>query len=165
VLFLFTDGFEDGLGEVARGMKGAEKGEGGARGRKEEGPGLDRIYALIDSAFNRRVFRLAEHRNPFLEGELVLDLSTCSGSVEEAVMALVSAEQILRLHPAEEATEKDRVTVDRRIDAFLSKHYPQYGRYFAHKLETEESRDTVTFTHLKVDDQYDDLTILAIRKK
>ena len=165
VLFLFTDGFEDGLGEVARGMKGTEENGGPARGPKEAGPGLERIYALIDAVFSRRVFRLSGHRNTFLEGDLEFDFTGCSGSVEEAVMALVSAEKVLRLLPAPDATEKDRVNVDRRIDAFLAKHYPHYGRYFTRKLEAGENKETVTFTNLKEDSQYDDLTILAIRKK
>jgi hypothetical protein len=54
--------------------------------------------------------------------------------------------------------------VDRRVDAFLSKHYGKYERYFARKLKTKEE-EFVTFTHLREDPQYDDLTILAIRKK
>jgi HAMP domain-containing protein len=164
VLFLFTDGFEDGLGEVARGMKGKE-GPGDLQGPKEEGPGMERIYGVIDAVFNHRVFKLGGHRNPLLEPELEFDFSGCSASVEEAVLALVAVEKVLRLQPAADAGEKDRVSVERHVDTFLSKHYGQYGRYFTRRLEVREDDESVTFTHLREDAQYDDLTILAVRKK
>jgi hypothetical protein len=76
-----------------------------------------------------------------------------------------SVEKLMRLQPAADAAEKDRVNVDRRVDAFLSKHYGQYGRYFTRKLEAGDGGELVSFTHLREDPQYDDLTILAIRKK
>jgi hypothetical protein len=85
--------------------------------------------------------------------------------VEEAVLALVAVEKVLRLLPAADATEKDRVNVDRRVDAFLSKHYGQYARYFTRRLEEGQEGEAVTFTHLREEAQYDDLTILAVRKK
>jgi serine phosphatase RsbU (regulator of sigma subunit) len=165
VLFLFTDGFEDGLGEVARGMKGSDEKQGPAASAKEESPGMERIYAVIDAVFKRRAFKLSGHRNPLLEPELEFDFTGCSGSVEEAVLALVSVEKLMRLQPAADAAEKDRVNVDRRVDAFLSKHYGQYGRYFTRKREAADGGELVSFTHLREDPQYDDLTILAIRKK
>ncbi len=171
VLFLFTDGIEDGLGEVARGMKGAEArpdGEprqGAARPADDSGNGMERIYAVIDAVFNRRMFKLRGHHNPLLEPELEFDFSGCSGSVEEAVLGLVCVEKVLRLQPAADAGEKDRVNVDRRVDAFLQKHYGQYPRYFARRLEAREDEESAIFTHLREDPQYDDLTILAVRKK
>jgi hypothetical protein len=57
------------------------------------------------------------------------------------------------------------VEVDRNIDAFLKKHFKQYNRYFQRIVTSEEDRSYVTYSGLKEDDQYDDLTILAIRKK
>jgi serine phosphatase RsbU (regulator of sigma subunit) len=165
VLFLFTDGFEDGLGEVARGMKGNGEKEGPAGGSEGESPGMERIYAVINAVFQRLVFKLSGHHNPLLEPELEFDFTGCSGSVEEAVLALVSVEKLMRLQPAADAAEKDRVNVDRRVDAFLAKHYGQYGRYFTRRLEEGNGGELVGFTHLREDPQYDDLTILAIRKK
>ncbi len=165
ILFLFTDGFDDGLGEVAQKKKRQEAGQAPAQGPKEEGPGMERIYAVADSVFNRRTYKLAGHLNPLLEAELEFDFTTCSGSVEEAVLALVAVEKVLRLQPAAEATEKDRVNVDRRVDAFLSKHYKQYGRYFTRRQDAAQQEESVTFTHLREAEQYDDLTILAVRKK
>jgi hypothetical protein len=163
VLFLFTDGFEDGLGEVAAQQRGKE-----AEARpvpNKENPGMQRIYAVIDAVFNRRPFKLSGHLNPLLEPELEFDFTSCSGSVEEAVLGLVAVEKVLRLQPAPDAAEKDRVNVDRHVDAFLSKHYGQYGRYFSRKLEAGQEGEHVTFTHLREEAQYDDLTILALRKK
>jgi serine phosphatase RsbU (regulator of sigma subunit) len=165
VLFLYTDGFDDGLGEEERRKEGMEKREGQSGGRQEEGPGMERIYAIVDSVFNHRIYKLSGHLNPLLDPDLVFDFTTCSGSVEEAVLALVAVEKVLRLLPAADATEKDRVNVDRRVDAFLSKHYGQYARYFTRRLEAGQEGEAATFTHLREEAQYDDLTILAVRKK
>jgi len=146
-------------------MKGAEPQQGPAQSSEDSGHGMERIYAVIDAVFNCRVFKLTGHHNPLLEPELQFDFTDCSASVEEAVMALVSVEKVLRLHPAADAAEKDRVKVDRRVDAFLQKHYGQYARHFTRRLEAREDEESVTFTHLREDAQYDDLTILAVRKK
>jgi hypothetical protein len=180
VLFLFTDGIEDGLGEVARGMKGTAPPEGAPKegaaresqpgasrpkAAEEAGQGMRRIYAVIDAVFNQRMFTLGGHGNTLLEPELEFDFTSASGSVEEAVLGLIAVEKVLRLQPAADAAEKDRVSVDRRVDAFLQKHYRGYGRHFSRKLPAAEEGETVSFSHLREDAQYDDLTILAIRKK
>jgi len=47
----------------------------------------------------------------------------------------------------------------------LKKHFKQYDRYFRTAVAGDEEHSYVTYSHLKEDDQYDDLTILAIRKK
>ena len=174
ILFLFTDGIEDGLGEEKRlmGAPGGGSGEsaspavaGEAKGVAEKSIAIQRIYEIIDSVLNRRRYTLRGHHNPALKEDPSFDFTRCRGTVEEAVLALVSVERILRVLPEPGATAEDRVRVDRRIDAFLQEHFEQYGRYLTHRVESEEAVDTVTFSHLLEDEQYDDLTILVTRKK
>ena len=50
------------------------------------------------------------------------------------------------------------------IDEFLQTHFEQYALYFDQKVDKEEQGTLVTFGGLREDDQYDDLTILCIRK-
>ena len=78
---------------------------------------------------------------------------------------MVSVEKVFRLNPDTSATGEDHVDVDKNIDAFLKKHFKQYERYFRTIVPSDEERSYLTFSRLKEDDQYDDLTILAIRKK
>jgi hypothetical protein len=168
ILFLFTDGIEDGLGEVKRLMGGVEEGEKGAGEKPATGEelGIPRIYAVIDSVLNQRQIAITGHHNPLLREDPRFDFSRCQGSVEEAVLALVSVEKVLRVLPDPSATAADRIRVDRRIDAFLREHFMQYEQVFSRPVETDDTvSETVTFSHLKEEEQYDDLTILVVRKK
>ena len=54
--------------------------------------------------------------------------------------------------------------IENQIDEFLQSHFDQYSLYFANRIEREDQADSITFTHLREDSQYDDLTILGIRK-
>ena len=96
--------------------------------------------------------------------ELTFDFTSCQGSVKEAVLALISVEKVFRLVPDPSAGEGDRISVDRQVDEFLQTHFEQYGALFAHPVEGPDAAARL-FCRLKEDEQYDDLTILAIRKK
>jgi hypothetical protein len=119
----------------------------------------------LNAVYNRRHFNLQKYHNPLPGEELTFDFTSCEGRVEEAVLAMVSVEKVFRIYPDPSAGGADTVKVDPKIDAFLQKHFNQYSRYFAHRLQSEEGVDLVEFSHLKEDDQYDDLTILALRKR
>jgi hypothetical protein len=98
---------------------------------------------------------------------MVFDFTGCAGTVEEAVLAMVAVEKVFRLYLDPSAGPEDRVYMDKRIDAFLRRHFNLFGKYFSHPLETGEETppDRVAYARLKEDEQYDDLTILAVRKK
>jgi hypothetical protein len=85
--------------------------------------------------------------------------------VKEAVLAVVSAEKVFRVVLDPTAGDGNRVEVDAKIDAFLKKHFIQYQRYFAHRLEGQPDDAYVQFSHLVEDEQRDDLTILVVRRK
>jgi hypothetical protein len=100
------------------------------------------------------------------EEKLQFDFSGGGASVEEAVLALIAVDKVFRLVPDPAAGPGDRVQVDTRVADFLKKHFRQYERYFSHPVTVDEQRKgTLLFSHLREDDQYDDLTILAIHKK
>jgi serine phosphatase RsbU (regulator of sigma subunit) len=176
-VFLFTDGIE----EAKRSFRNerfqpiscdepglAENEEHGGthlKGSDNEELGTIRIYDIINAVFNRQVFRLLKFHNPIPEEDLIFDFSECAGTVEEAVLAIVSVEKVFRLNPDPSATEDDRVAVDKNIDGFLKKYFKQFDRYFRAPLPSAEEQPVVVYGRLKEDEQYDDLTILAIRKK
>jgi hypothetical protein len=176
-VFLFTDGIEEAKRTFRNerfetvvcdepGLEdNAEHGGTHLKGADNEELGQIRIYDIINAVFNRETFRLVKFHNPIPEEDLLFDFTGCEGTVKEAVLAMVSVEKVFRLNPDPSATEEDHVAVDKNIDAFLKDHFKQYDRYFRRKVESEEEHSFVTYSHLKEDDQYDDLTILAIRKK
>jgi hypothetical protein len=51
------------------------------------------------------------------------------------------------------------------VDQFLKDHFLRYADFFANPVEDPRNKEYVYFPGLKEDEQYDDLTILAIRKK
>ena len=176
-VFLFTDGIEEAKRTFRNerfesivcdepGLEdNAEHGGTHLKGSDNEEMGLIRIYDLINAVFNRQTYRLVKFHNPIPDEDLLFDFSACEGTVEEAVLAMVSVEKVFRLNPDPSAEKEDHVEVDKNIDAFLRKHFRQFERYFHTRLAGDEERSYVSYGFLKEDEQYDDLTILALRKK
>jgi hypothetical protein len=123
------------------------------------------VYKIINAVMNRESYSLEKWHNPIAGEELLFDFSDCDGSIEDAILAIIAVDKVFRINPDPSAAEADQVDVDRNIDAFLKKHFKQYERYFHTAVPSDEERSHVTYSHLKEDEQYDDLTILAIRKK
>jgi serine phosphatase RsbU (regulator of sigma subunit) len=135
---------------------------------EDEMMGNDRIKAIFEAAMNKGSFRLEKMYNPVVGEELVFDFSGCEPSAESAVMALVSVEKIWRTYPDPRAGDNNRIMLDKVVDDFLKKTFSHYSKYFSHPLENpnpDEYPNYNFYTHLMEDDQYDDLTLLAIRKK
>jgi serine phosphatase RsbU (regulator of sigma subunit) len=176
-LFMFTDGFEEAkrsfrnaAGEVVPceepGVKDGEPhGETHSRGQTSEEFGIPRIEAIVDAVFAHQTYRLV--RSHVAEGSEALDFdfSTCAGTVKEAVLALVAVEKVFRLFKEPAFGPGNRISVEPKIDEFLQKHFLQYASLFEHRVDSPAGAGTVTFTHLKEDEQYDDLTILVLRRK
>jgi hypothetical protein len=74
-------------------------------------------------------------------------------------------EKVYRLVADPQAGEESKVAVDEKVNAFLKNHFLQYPRYFSHAIDGRGGGGSVTFSHLREDEQYDDLTILVIRRK
>jgi len=135
-------------------------------GQADEEMGPDRVQAIINAVMNRQVYTLHKWHNP--EGdekELRFDFSSCQGSVEEVIKALVSVEKMFRCYRNPAATENNRVLVDKTIDAFLKEHFLQYRHYCSFTRENPGNSAYMYYTHISEDEQYDDLTILGIKRK
>ena len=78
---------------------------------------------------------------------------------------LIAVEKVFRLYPDSSAGSDHPVNIDKKIDEFLKGHFDQYSLYFGHPLETAEGSQVNIYASIKEDEQYDDLTILALRKK
>ena len=175
-LFLFTDGFEeakrklrDSSFEVMQcdepGLKPSEEHLGThKKGDDNEEFGTARIYGIVNAVFNKGFYRLEKSHNPVPGEELVFDFSGCSGMLEEAVLALVAVEKVYRLIPDPSAGNDSKVAVEAKVDAFLKKHFLQYPQYFSRKQDGHDGASSLVFTNLKEDEQYDDLTLLVVRR-
>ncbi|MDR2259307.1 MAG: SpoIIE family protein phosphatase [Treponema sp.] len=176
ILLLYTDGIE----EAKRKFRDAEFKEilcteGGAPndtphgnhvvGQGDEEMGPDRVQEIINAVMNKNVYTLYKYHNPEGEVELKFDFSECDGKVEEVIMAMVSVEKMFRCYKNPKADDDARVLVDKKVDEFLKKHFLQYRNYCSYTREYPGSDAYMYYTRVREDDQYDDLTILGIKRK
>jgi hypothetical protein len=178
VLLLYTDGIE----EAKRHFRDADfkivpctdvpKDQTHANhsgGQDNEEFGYDRITAILTAVENRGSYRLVKQHDPVPDDVLSFDFSTCKGSLEEKVLSLIAVEKVFRMYPDPQATESDYVLVDEKVDKFLELHFDQYRLYCSKKKPyadpQQDNPGYLLYAGIKEDDQYDDLTILGIRRK
>jgi hypothetical protein len=174
ILLLYTDGLEEGkrLFRDER-FEVIECREGGAPvntphdthvvGQRGEEIGAARQTAVINAAMNRGRYKLYKYHNPAGEQTLDFDYAACRGTTEELVMAMVSAEKVFRMYKNPNAGDEARVLVDRKVDAFLKKHFLQYSHYCSRAIPAETPGYRY-YLGVQEDEQYDDLTILGIKR-
>lgn len=134
----------------------------------EEEFGNERVKAIVEAVLSRARFRLEKAGNPVPDQVITFDYSSCEGTLEEVVLALISAEKLFRMYPDPRATEKDLVLVDSKIDDFLEKHLDQYRILLKDKRRDNPDKDHPeyrVYAGIREDEQYDDLTLMAIRRK
>jgi hypothetical protein len=81
---------------------------------------------------------------------------------------MVSVDKIFRMYPTPRAGEPNRIMIDQKVDEILKKTFRGYANYFHHPIENPNTADYPNYnfyTHMMEDDQYDDLTLLALRRK
>ncbi|MDR1949842.1 MAG: SpoIIE family protein phosphatase [Spirochaetaceae bacterium] len=174
ILFLYTDGIEEAkrrfrdadFTEVlcTEGTDGSPHGNHVA-GQGDEEMGADRVEAIINAVMNRRSYTLHKYHNPEGEKDLTFDFSACQGRVEEVIMALISVEKIFRLYKDPGAGADSLVLVDKKVDSFLKNHFLQYRTYCNDIREIPKNDTYMYYTRVREDAQYDDLTILGIKRK
>ena len=134
-------------------------------GQADEEMSPERVEEIINAVMAKKIYSLKKYHNPEGDTELQFDFSTCEGNAEEVIMAMVSVEKMFRCYKSPNADENSRVLVDKKVDGFLKNHFLQYRRYCINTKEYPENEAYMYYTHVKEDEQYDDLTILGIKRK
>ncbi|MDR1857922.1 MAG: SpoIIE family protein phosphatase [Treponema sp.] len=174
ILLLYTDGIEESKrmfrdmsyrGIVCTAGNAGESHGNHVIGEQGEEMGAQRVQDIVNAVLKQQAYSLYKWHNPEGEQDLVFDFSACKGKPEEIIMALVSVEKMFRCYRHPRATEANRVLVDRKIDAFLKKHFLQYQSYCGRTRECLGNDSYLYYTHLMEDEQYDDLSILGIKRK
>jgi hypothetical protein len=175
ILLLYTDGIEEAkrnfrdshFREIvcAEGPNGAPHGNHVAgQGNEELGP--DRIKRIVEALMNRGVYTLHKWHNGEGDRPLHFNFAGCEDKVEEMIMALVSVEKMFRCYKdTRPGGEDSRVLVDKKIDGFLKVHFLEYRNYCADTRPYPGNDAYMYYTRIEEDEQYDDLTILGIKRK
>jgi serine phosphatase RsbU (regulator of sigma subunit) len=179
MLFLYTDGIEESkrkfrdekFNEIlcAESITGLRGSHGNHRpGQAVEEMGRDRVEGIINAVMNKEQYYLRKYHNPEGEGALHFDFSSCAEEVDEVILALVSAEKMFRVFRRPGAhrggDEASKVLVDRTVDTFLRKHFRHYQTYCSRTKDYSENPGYMYYTGINEDPQYDDITILGIRR-
>lgn len=175
VLLLYTDGIEEAKRNfrddneniikcMESGLAEGEIHESHTVGDDNEEMGPDRVTQIIESVYAKRKFKLHKFHAWADQEDFDFDFTTCEGSAEDAIMALVSVEKVFRLYRPKEPKPTDRVKVDKNIDEFLHQHFNQYSEYCSDRQEIQDDPTHIYYCGVKEDPQYDDLTLIAIKK-
>jgi serine phosphatase RsbU (regulator of sigma subunit) len=175
ILLLYTDGIEEAKRKFrnaafqeilcAQGETDTPH-ENHTSGQADEELGPDRVMDIINAVMNKQVYTLHKWHNPEAEdSDLQFDFSSCQGTVEEVITAMVSVEKMFRCYKNPSHTEDNRVLVEKTVDTFLKEHFLQYRRYCSFSRENPDNAAYTYYTHISEDEQYDDLTILGIKRK
>ncbi|MCL2373953.1 MAG: SpoIIE family protein phosphatase [Treponema sp.] len=175
ILLLYTDGieeskrkfrdpaFQDILCEA--GTKDTPH-ENHIVGQADEEMGPERVQEIINAVMNKKMYSLQKWHNPEGDGRVLqFDFSSCSGTAEDVIMAMVSVEKMFRCYKNPADSQDSRVLVEKTVDAFLKEHFLQYRHYCLFTEETPGNPAYMYYTHVNEDEQYDDLTILGIKRK
>ncbi|MDC7240686.1 MAG: SpoIIE family protein phosphatase [Spirochaetales bacterium] len=179
ILFLFTDGIEEAQrhfrtseyklmdcdGSCDMSLVGDESYDSHKQGEDFEELGIPRMEQIIESVLHKETYDLYQYHKPNPDLKLSFDFTGCEGTMKEAVLALISVEKVFRLVPDPSAGPNDRIRIDNKIDDFLKVHFDQYRDYFKYPIPDEEYPEYTYYSHLKEDEQFDDLTVLGIHKK
>ena len=130
--------------------------------------GKERIKKIIESVFLKEKYQLIKKENPITDKNLkmIFDFTTLTGSTEDVIMALVSVEKIFRLYQT--TSKYDYSLVDKKIDKFLQQHFNRYDAICNSKEELTNidlKDEYINYISIKEEDQTDDLTLVAIKKK
>lgn len=173
ILFLYTDGIEESQRNLCRPVSNANNGARlkaaqksiGSRGAESEMLGKQRVEAIIESVFAKKKFTLNKKQCDGNDEILHFDFSSCDGTIEEAVLALISVEKVFRMYKDTTVQSFDCVQVDKKIDTFLSKYFLQYAFYCCDKTPHPIYDEYFYYQKITEDIQYDDLTILGIARR
>ncbi len=164
ILLLFTDGLEESKRTLRdESFQPTVVGEGDQAVDNEEFTN-DRIHDIVRCMQAGSVYRLERYRSSVPE-ELVFDFSGLEPTARNAVLALVAVEKVFRLVPDPSAGSDVSVSVDVVVDEFLRNTFSAYDDYFRYPDEQRSDSNYRRFTHIYEDEQYDDLTVLLVRKK
>jgi hypothetical protein len=153
ILLLYTDGIEDSKRMM---------------GQWSEQMGLQRVCDIVNAVMNCGDYNLYKQHEPKgddPEEELRFNFSGCGEKVEDLIMALAAVEKMFRCRYDPRAAGNEWALVDKKIDAFLKDHFLQYRTYCAHTCEYPVNNSYLYYTHLREDEQYDDLAMLGIKRK
>ena len=124
-----------------------------------------RIHDIIAAVQSRGSYRLEKTLNPDPSTVLEFDYRSCSDEGRDVVLAIVAAERVFRLVPDPTAGAEAKIAIDRIVVQFLREHFRQFDQFFGYPVGHNDDAEYLQFSHLREDEQFDDITMLAVYRK
>ena len=167
--------FTDGIDESRRLMRNTDLSviqhvENGRTVDASEEFGIERIHDIAVCAMTQSVYAFNRMKE-IVSAPLKFDFNNIPISAMSVVKGIVAAEHIFRLYPIAHAdgytsTEKDKsVYLDKEVIAFIADTFSQFPLFFGHEITQKSESSHQRYSNLLEEDQYDDITIVALRKK
>ncbi len=175
VLLLYTDGIEEAkrnfrdakdniIACKEDGLSEGDEHETHKVGETSEEMTPERVTEIIETVYAKGIYNLRKCHNANSNEEFSFDFSNSEGTAEDAIMALVSIEKVFRMYRPAVPAPTDRIKVDKKIDEFLRLHFREYSVYCMERSEIETDATHIYYHGVLEDPQYDDLTLIAIKK-
>lgn len=165
VLFLYTDGIEEAKRIIRKPNGEIIKSDGNNRDEeKNEEFSPERVSEIIEAVFERRIYTLKKNQEGENALEFTFDFTRAEANAENAIMALVSIEKIFRIYKPFKPNGNEKIKVDKKIDEFLRQYFKNYGEWCSERSEVEDDPTQLYYIGLCEDPQYDDLTLVSVKK-
>lgn len=165
VLFLYTDGIEEAKRLIRRSDGSVILSKGNNRDEEmSEEFSPERVKDIIEAVFDQRLYTLKKNMEGEVPLEFNFDFTRMEASAENAIMALVSIEKIFRIYKPYKENGSEKIKVDKKIDFFLRLCFKEYSDYCSQRVEDEEDQTSLYYMGLCQDPQYDDLTLVSVKK-
>ena len=165
VLFLYTDGIEEAKRIIRKPNGQIIKSDGNNRDEeKNEEFSPERVSEIIEAVFERRIYTLKKNQEGENALEFTFDFTRAEANAENAIMALVSIEKIFRIYKPFKPNGNEKIKVDKKIDEFLRQYFKNYGEWCSERSEVEDDPTQLYYIGLCEDPQYDDLTLVSVKK-
>jgi len=141
-------------------------------GQADEEFGIPRIHEILNAVGHKRPYTLSQELS---DEQLNFAFQNCPYTARDFTMALVAVEKMFRCYKPKTPGKDDVLKVDKVVDDYLARYFEQYEQFFGAKVSNKDGEDRASalredvsyryFNAVKEDEQYDDLTVLMIRKK
>ncbi|MBN2875646.1 MAG: hypothetical protein JXM71_11170, partial [Spirochaetales bacterium] len=149
-------------------LKDREGNESDHREDLVEQLGEDRIEAITVAIMTGGTYTLRKEDDPLGPDHVYeFNFSKLNGGPDDLVLGLAAVEKVFRMVPDPQATKDDKIIVDSKIDDILASCWNQYKDYCSQMTPHPDSKRTEYryYGGIKEDEQYDDLTMMLIRRK
>ncbi len=122
-----------------------------------------RIHDIIEKVMSRGQYILYRRVDATIDKPLHFNFSSLKGTGEECVLALISVEKVFRIIPDRSGGHRSKVRVDKKIDSFLEACFVEFKEFYNNPIQEEPGY--IYYSHLREDDQSDDLCVWAYEQK